>query len=116
MNATANDGAALPHARSACGINSPAGAKMIAASRCSGGMAFESRPKRLHSFRELLPGCIARPGKGENTTPLVARHLCHDLRRRTKTINAKSLWRARPYKRPIANEPGTKLRAASASE
>src|ERR1043165_3727704 len=76
----------LPTALSASGTNSPAGAKMMAASSGTGGCVSET-PHRAQGFCKFLPGRIPTPCKGVNLPSLVAGHLGDDMGRSAETVD-----------------------------
>src|SRR5204863_218344 len=47
-----------------------------------------ARPVRAHRACELLRGEIARSGERENLSPLESRHLGHDVRGRTESVDS----------------------------
>src|SRR6266702_4001171 len=95
----------------AAGTRAPTGAKMRAASSFSGGLS--SEPPAHTAPRPRAKSCAARsPGrvKGEDLPSLVARDLCHDMRRRAKAVDADPLALSGHAQGAVANQAGAQQR------
>ena len=81
----------LRDAFSAAGTRAPTGAKMMAASSCSGGISSEPPAHAAPSARaKSCARRIAGPREGEDFAALMPRHLRHDMRRRAEAVDAEA--------------------------
>jgi hypothetical protein len=100
----------LRTARSAAGTSAPTGANRIAASSGSGGCSSEPPAQDAPSAREALRGLVARPGEGEELTPLKRADLRHDMRGGAKAVETDPLAQPRRVETAPADQPRAKQR------
>ena len=95
---------------SACGTSSPAEAKMIAASSCSGGVARSPRPRSRRAAREVLGPLIAGAGEGVHLAALMNGDLADHVRCRAEAVQAEAPRVAGEPQRAVADQPAAQQR------
>src|SRR5207249_11134308 len=94
-------------AANAAGTNAPTGAKINAASSCSGGIS--SEPPAQTAPRPRAKSCapMSRAGKGEDPSALIKRQLRDDIRRSAEAVEADPLAVSAEPQCAVADEAGT---------